>query len=143
MILNAVKQINSHKVRVCVHGGHQEQGRDFDESFAHTVLDRSIKIVVAIGCYLQWLIMHFDIHNAFQTCPDTSPKTEQTWLRVNQIWLEYYKERFPEKWPDIQALLDKNYTPEQFAVEMFMFVQGRTDASRKWGELLKSSFSVS
>jgi hypothetical protein len=30
MVINAVKQINAHKVRVCVHGGHQIQGRDFD-----------------------------------------------------------------------------------------------------------------
>jgi hypothetical protein len=36
MIINAVKQINAHKVRICAHGGHQEQGRDFDESFSHT-----------------------------------------------------------------------------------------------------------
>jgi hypothetical protein len=36
-----------------------------------------------------------------------------------------------------KALLDKNYHPEQFAIEMFMFVQGRTDASRKWGEMVK------
>jgi hypothetical protein len=34
-------------------------------------------------------------------------------------------------------MLDKGYTPEQFAIEMFMFVQGRTDASRKWGELIE------
>ena len=33
MIVNAVKQINSHKVRICAHGGHQEQGRDFEELF--------------------------------------------------------------------------------------------------------------
>jgi hypothetical protein len=38
MIVNAVKQINAHKVRICAHGGHQVQGWDFEESFAHTVL---------------------------------------------------------------------------------------------------------
>jgi hypothetical protein len=52
MVINAVKQINAHKVRVCVHGGHQEQGRDLEESFAHTVLGRLIKISIAIACYL-------------------------------------------------------------------------------------------
>ena len=120
-----------------MHGGHQEQGKDFEESFAHTVLGRSIKIGVAIACFLMWSIYHFDIHNAFQTCPDNSPETGRTWLRINQTWLDYYRERFPEKWPAIQTLLDQHFRPEQFAVEMFMFVQGRTDGSRKWGELVE------
>jgi hypothetical protein len=66
MVIYAVKQINAHKVQVCLHGGHQEQGRDFEELFADTVLGQSIKICVAIACYLAWLIFHFDIHNAFQ-----------------------------------------------------------------------------
>jgi hypothetical protein len=92
MVINAVKQINAHKVRVCVHGGHQEQGCDFEESFAHTVLGRSIKISVAIACYLAWLIFHFEIHNAFQTCPDNSPESERTWLCINQTWLAFYRE---------------------------------------------------
>jgi hypothetical protein len=52
MTINVVKQINAHKVRICPHGGHQEQGQDFKESFAHTVLGRSLKIGVAIACFL-------------------------------------------------------------------------------------------
>jgi hypothetical protein len=52
MIVNAVKQINAHKVRICAHGGHQVQGLDFEESFAHTVLGRSTKISVAVSCFL-------------------------------------------------------------------------------------------
>ena len=81
---------------------------------------------------------HFDIHNAFKTCLDNSPEGERTRVRINQTWLDYFRERHPDKWPDIQKLLDKNYQPEQFAVEMFMFVQGRTDSSRKWGELVET-----
>ena len=61
------------------------------------------------------------------------------WLRINQTWLDYYRGRFPKKWPDIQALLDQHHRPKQFAVEMFMFVQGRTDTSRKWGKLVEES----
>jgi hypothetical protein len=76
MVINVVKQINAHKARVCVHGGHQEPGCDFDESFAHTILGWLIKISVAIVCYLAWLIFHFDILNAFQTCPDNSLESE-------------------------------------------------------------------
>jgi hypothetical protein len=182
VVINAVKQINAHKVRVCVHGSHQEQGRDFEESFAHTVHGQSIKICVAIACYLAWLIFHFDIHNAFQTCPDNSPESEHTWLRINQsikicvakacylawlifhfeihnafqtcpdnspeskhtwlrinqTWLDFYHECFPKKWAGIQELLNKGYQPEQFAVKMFMFVQGCTDASCRWGEFIES-----
>jgi hypothetical protein len=132
MIINAVKQINAHKVQICAHGGHQEQGWDFEESFAHTILGQSIKIEVAIVCFLMWLIFHFNIHNAFQTCPDDSPECERTCLQINQIWLSYYHERYPDKFKEIAALLKQGHQPEQFAVETFMFVQGRTDASRTY-----------
>jgi hypothetical protein len=119
------KQINAHKVRICAHREHQVQGRgDFEESFAHTVLGQSIKISVAISCFLAWRIFHFDIHNAFQTCPDDSPAAERTWLQINQTWLDYYQEQHPTKWPVIEALIQQGYCIEQFAVEMFMFVQG-------------------
>jgi hypothetical protein len=134
LVINAVKQINAHKVQVCVHGGHQEQGNDFEESFAHTFLGRSIKIGVAIACYLAWLIFHFDIHNAFQTCPDNSPESERTWLHINQTWLDFYQKPYSNKWKGIQEPRDKGYRSDRFAVEMFMFVQGQTDASRKIGE---------
>jgi hypothetical protein len=137
MILNAVKQINAHKVGICAHGGHQVQGQDFEESFAHTVLGQSIKISVAVSCFLGWSIFHFDIQNAFQTCPDDAPDAERTWLRINQTWLNYYSECHPTKWPIVEALLKQGYRPKQFAVEMFMFVQGQTDASLKWGEIIK------
>jgi Reverse transcriptase (RNA-dependent DNA polymerase) len=122
MIVNAVKQINAHKVRICAHGGHQVQGWDFEESFAHTVLSQSIKIAVAIASFLGWIIFHFDIHNAFQTCPNESPEGKRTWLSINQTWLDYYRERYPSKWPDIELLLKQGHRPEQFALEMFMFV---------------------
>jgi hypothetical protein len=101
MIVNAVKQINAHKeVRICAHGGHQVQGQDFEESFVHTVLGQSIEISVAVSCFLGINIFHFDIHYAFQTCPDDSPDAKRTWLRINQTWLDYYRERHPIKWPD-------------------------------------------
>jgi hypothetical protein len=125
MIVNAVKQIDAHKVRICAHGGHQVQGRDFEESFALTVLGRSIKIAVATASFLGWKIFHFDIHNAFQTCPNDAPDGKSTWLRINQTWLDYYRERYPAKWADIELLIkQEGHRPEQFAVEMFMFVQG-------------------
>jgi hypothetical protein len=36
-------------------------------------------------------------------------------------------------WPKVVDLLGTHYVDE-LAVEMFKFVQGRVDASRKWGE---------
>jgi hypothetical protein len=66
-----------------------------------------------------------------------APELERTWLRINQTWLSFFQERYPEKWPEVQKMFDKGYTPEQFAVEMFMFVQGQMDASQKWGELIE------
>jgi hypothetical protein len=58
-------------------------------------------------------------------------------VRLNQIWLDYYRERYPEKFKEITVLLKQGHGPEQFAVDMFMFVQGRTDASQKWGALVE------
>jgi hypothetical protein len=58
-------------------------------------------------------------------------------IQINQIWLDYYHARYPDKFKEIAALLKQGHQPEQFAVEMFMFVQGRTDASRKLGELVE------
>ena len=49
MVINTLKQVNAHKVRVCCHGGHQQRGCDFDESFANTVLCRSLKIGVTLS----------------------------------------------------------------------------------------------
>jgi hypothetical protein len=84
-----------------------------------------------------WLIFHFNIHNAFQTCPDDLPEHERTWLQINQKWHDYYHERYPDNFKEIAALLKQAHWPEQFVVEMFMFVQGRTDTSQKWGELVE------
>jgi hypothetical protein len=71
LVLNQLKQAAAHKIRVCVNGGLQIQGKDYDESsYAHTILSQSLKIIVAVGCCLAWLLFHFDIHNAFQSTPD-------------------------------------------------------------------------
>jgi hypothetical protein len=38
LVINALKQIDNYNVRICIHGGHQEQGREHEESYAHTIL---------------------------------------------------------------------------------------------------------
>jgi hypothetical protein len=137
LVVNALKQIDNHKVRICVHGGHQVQGRDYDESYAHTILAQSLKTCVAVGCYLGWQFFHFDVHNAFQSTPDTGDEHGQpTWLRVNAQWLEYIKEKKPDWWPAVQLSL-QGRRPEDLAVPMNAYVQGRVDASRKWSILIE------
>jgi hypothetical protein len=54
-------------------------------------------------------------------------------LQISKIWLEYIRECKPEWWPKVSTLLDK-HSVDKLAVEMYKFVQGRVDASRKWGE---------
>jgi hypothetical protein len=65
LVLYQLKQAAAHKICVCVNGGLQIQGKDYDESYAHTILSQLLKIIVTVGCCLAWLLFHFDIHNAF------------------------------------------------------------------------------
>jgi hypothetical protein len=134
LVLNQLKQAAARKIRVCVNGGLQIQGKDYDESYAHTILSQSLKIIIAVGCCLRWSIFHFDIHNAFQSTPDDGDiHGNRSWLQISSIWLEYIRESKPEWWPQIELLLQK-HSVNELAVEMYKFVQGRVDASRKWGE---------
>jgi hypothetical protein len=38
LVLNQLKQAAAHQVRICVHGGFQIQGHDYEYSYAYTVL---------------------------------------------------------------------------------------------------------
>ena len=80
---------------------------------------------------------HFDVHNAFQSTPDPGDSEgKRTWLKVTPEWLTYIKEKRPSWWPAIEKLLE-THSASDLAVEMFAFVQGRTDASRRWSELVE------
>ena len=70
IVLNQLKQAAAHNICVCVHGGLQIQGKDYDKSYAHTILSQSLKIIVAVSCCLAWMLFDSDIHNAFQSTPD-------------------------------------------------------------------------
>jgi hypothetical protein len=50
---------------------------------------------------------------------------------VNREWLEFIKLHKPNWWGKIKTLLSK-HSPNELAVEMFMFVQSRVDASLMW-----------
>jgi hypothetical protein len=54
-------------------------------------------------------------------------------LQISTIWLEYIQECKPDWWPQVKNLLAK-HSVNDLAVEMYKFVQGRVDASIKWGE---------
>jgi hypothetical protein len=38
LVLNQLKQAAAHKIRICVNGGLQVKGKDFNESYVHTIL---------------------------------------------------------------------------------------------------------
>jgi hypothetical protein len=70
LVLTQLKQATARKRRICVNGSVQIQGRDYEESFMPTLLAPSTKILIAVACYLNWQLYHFDVHNAFQSTPD-------------------------------------------------------------------------
>jgi hypothetical protein len=120
LVLNQLKQAAARKIRICVNGGLQIQGKDYDESYTHTILSQLLKIIVAIACYLSWNLYHFDIHNAFQSTPDQGDiNGNLLWLRISGIWLDY----ICEWWPQVEKLL-KKHSVDELAVKIFKFVQG-------------------
>jgi hypothetical protein len=138
LLLDQLKQAAAHNIRVCVPGGLQVKGKDYEESYAHTILSHSLKIIIAVACCLAWLLFHFDIHNAFQSTPDAGDiHGNRSWLQINHLWLDYIRECKPEMWTKVSDLL-QTHSVDELAVEMFKFVQGRVDASRKWGEHIEA-----
>jgi hypothetical protein len=132
LVLNQLKQAAARKTRICVNGSVQIQGRDYEESYTPTLLAPSTKILIAIACYRNWQLFHFDVHNAFQSAPDPGDiHGNRAYLRVNREWLEFIKLHKPNWWEKVKSLLSK-HSPHELAVEMFMFVQGRVDASLMW-----------
>jgi hypothetical protein len=90
IVLNQLKQAAARKIRICVNGGLQIQGQDYDESYAHTILSQSLKIIIAVACCLSWMLYHFDIHNAFQSTPDKGDiNGNHSWLQISTIWIDY------------------------------------------------------
>jgi hypothetical protein len=85
LVLNQLKQAAAaHKVRICVHGGFQIQGHDYECSYAHTVLASTLKIMIAVGACLNFEFFHFDIANAFQSTPDPGDLNgNKAWLKIN------------------------------------------------------------
>jgi hypothetical protein len=133
LVLTQLKQATLRKTRVCVNGSVQIQGRDYEESYTPTLLlAPSTKILLAVACYLDWQLFHFDVHNAFQSTPDPGDiHGNRAYLRINREWLEYIKLHKPEWWIRVKELLQTNSIGD-LAVEMFMSVQGRVDASLMW-----------
>jgi hypothetical protein len=90
--------------------------------------------MIAVAACLKFEYFHFDIHNAFQSTPDPGNINGNcTWLKINCTWLDYIRERKPEWWPQVVALLP-HHPVEGLAVPMDIFVQGQVDASFKWKE---------
>jgi hypothetical protein len=134
LVLNQLKQAAARKTsRICVNGSVQIQGRDYEESYTPILLAPLTKILIAIACYLNWQLFHFDVHNAFQSTPDPGDiHGNRAYLRVNREWLEYIKLHKLDWWREVKDLLS-THSPGELAVKIFMFVQGRAlDVSLMW-----------
>jgi hypothetical protein len=132
LVLTHLKQAAACKTRICVNGSVQIQGRDYEELYTPTLLAPSTKILIAVACYVSWQLYHFDVHNAFQSTPDPGDiHGNRAYLWINREWLEFIKYHKPEWWHKVKDLLDKHSVGE-LAVKMFMFVQGRVNASLMW-----------
>jgi hypothetical protein len=70
LVLTQLKQAAVRKTQICVNGSVQIQGREYEESYTSALLALSTKILIAVACYLDWQLFHFDVHNAFQSTPD-------------------------------------------------------------------------
>jgi hypothetical protein len=104
------------------------------------------EILIAVACYLNWQLFHFDVHNTFQSTPDPGDIHEnRAYLKINREWLEFIKLHKPEWWDQVKNLLSKHFG-DKLAVEMFMFVEGRVDASLMWAieveEFLSSNLKL-
>jgi hypothetical protein len=94
-----------------------------------------------VACYLNWQLFHFDVHNSFQSTPDPGDiHGDRAYLRINREWLEYIKLHKPDWWIQVQKLLQRHSIGE-LAVGMYMFVQGRVDASLMWANEVEDFIS--
>jgi hypothetical protein len=85
LVLNQLKQAAMRKTRICVNGLVQIQGRDYEESYTPTLLAPLTKILIAVACYLNWQLFHFDVHNAFQSTPDPGDiHGNRAYLKINR-----------------------------------------------------------
>jgi hypothetical protein len=96
LVLYQLKQAAAHRICACVNGGLHIKGKDYDKSYAHTILSPSLEIITDVACCLMLLLFHFDIHNAFQSTPDAGDiHGNCSWLQINMLWLEYIHEGKP------------------------------------------------
>jgi hypothetical protein len=117
-VLKQLKQAAAHRICIYVNGGLQVQGKDYNESCAHTIFLQSLKIIIAITLYLCWCLVHFDIHNDFQSTPDEGDiNGNLSWLSISDFWLDYIRDCKPDRWMQVEHLLEA-HSVDELAVEM-------------------------
>eukprot|EP00253_Pinus_taeda_P011241 PITA_11241 len=62
---NAEGKIDRHKARLVVKGYKQQQGRDYDETFAPVARMETIRTMLSIAAQHKWMIYHMDVKSAF------------------------------------------------------------------------------
>jgi hypothetical protein len=97
-----------------------KQGRDYEELYTPTPLAPTTKIIIAVACYLNWQLFHFDVHNAFQSTPDPGDiHGNHVYVRICCKWLEYIKLHKPEWWIHVAKLL-QTHSIDELAVEIYV-----------------------
>eukprot|EP00253_Pinus_taeda_P007274 PITA_07274 len=62
---NAEGKIDRHKARLVVKGYKQQQGKDYDETFAPVARMETVRIVLSIAAQHKWKIYQMDVKSAF------------------------------------------------------------------------------
>jgi hypothetical protein len=134
--LDSQNRLDERKVRMCADDSKQIQGLDCDESHAPAILSTALRVQVALSVMLGLPMWHMDLSNAFQSTPAPLVEGKRIWLRCFPEHLMWLKERHPDLWKQVDALVQQQ-PAHMLALEMFKMVQGRVDASRKWQELIE------
>jgi len=62
---NAEGKIDRHKARLVVKGYKQQQGKDYDETFAPVTRMETVRTMLSIAAQHKWKIYHMDVKSAF------------------------------------------------------------------------------
>ena len=116
-------------VRLCLHGGPMEQGKDFDFSYSPTIGHTPLRAVICQSASLRRRLSILDVSNCFQS--DSIELERRLYMRLPHKYLEW----FAEKYPQVEYEKDPN---GEYVIQTINNLQGRKDAGRSWYLLLVS-----
>ena len=63
--LDEQRTVTRNKARLVVHGHNQEEGTDYEETFAPVVRIESIRILIAFAAHMEFKLYQMDVKSAF------------------------------------------------------------------------------